>query len=157
MNNYDCYSSPPVYGHFPVSSRPRSRRAVLLVIHAARLGEQMSSFSRTHRELCFSMVGFRWVESVVCMPDTRWQSKSSLFIAPTYIPNDDVILFIPLYHMAQAGSLLFGYTLIFFDCWYHCSSYLLLLCGYLTYWWKSSQCLFNEIKVSAGSAVWRWD
>lgn len=25
---------------------------------------------------------------------------------PTYIPNDDVILFRPLYHMAQTGSLL---------------------------------------------------
>lgn len=26
--------------------------------------------------------------------------------APTYIPNNDVIFFIPLYHMAQTGSLL---------------------------------------------------
>lgn len=66
----------------------------------------MFSFSSTHRELCFNSGGFRSEEGVVGEMDTRWQSKSSLSSPPTYIPNDDVILFRPLYHMAQTGSLL---------------------------------------------------
>lgn len=77
-----------------------------LVIHAARLGEQMFSFNSTHGELCFNTGGFRSEHVVVGETDTRWQSKSSLSSPPTYIPNDDVILFRPLYHMAQTGSLL---------------------------------------------------
>lgn len=76
-----------------------------MVMLAARLEEQMFSFSSTHRGLCFNMAGFRSGDGVVGDVDTRWQSKSLLSIPPTYIPNNDVILFIPLYHMAQTGSL----------------------------------------------------
>lgn len=66
----------------------------------------MFPFSSTHRELCFNTGGFRSEDGVAAETDTRWQSKSSLSSPPTYIPNDDVILFRPLYHMAQTGSLL---------------------------------------------------
>lgn len=80
--------------------------ALLVVIHAVRMREQMFSFSSTHSELCFNTGGFRSQEGVDGEMDTRWQSKSSLSSPPTYIPNDDVILFRPLYHMVQTGSLL---------------------------------------------------
>lgn len=71
----------------------------------------MFSFSSSHRELCFNTGGFTSEEDVVGEKDTRWHSKSFLSSTPTYIPNDDVILFRPLYHMAQTGSVLHVDTL----------------------------------------------
>lgn len=92
---------------------PAKYRSAPGVVHAARVGEQMFSFSSSHRELSFNTGGFTSEHGVVGEMDTRWHSKSFLSTTPAYIINDDVILFRPLYHIAQTGSVLLSMQIHF--------------------------------------------
>ena len=123
-----------------------------------RLWEQMFSFSSIHRELCFNTGCFTSEEGAVVETDTRWQSRSSLSSPPTYISNDDVILFTQLYHKAHAGAALLSM-------WAHFDFHWLLILllplspahTRLSHIHKRPRCLFNEIKVTDDSAERRWD
>lgn len=94
---------PPRVGTFFPFHR---RGATLVVIHAARLREQMFSFSGSQWEPRSNTGGFT-SEEAAARPSGHQVALQAFAspLPPTYIPNDDVILFSPLYHTAQTGSV----------------------------------------------------
>lgn len=146
-----------------MSRLPSGLRAFLLnptqtsaaVIHAARLGEQMFSFSSTHGggALCQRLSG---VQSKNPTPGGALSLFSSA--PPTSSPNDDVILFRPSSHMAQTGCALLSM-------WKHFDSHSLPIQHLplspsprrLSGIQMKLQCLFNGIGVvvqAPGSPIW---
>lgn len=75
--------------------------------------------------------------------------------APTYIPNNDVIFFIPLYHMAQTGSLLLSMW-IYSD--FQCLRIPLLPCwmfaGFFSGSWSAFTKELHDCKKSQCDLIW---
>lgn len=96
------------------------RGATLVVIHAARLREQMFSFSGSQWESRSNTGGFTSEEGAA-RPSGHQVALQAFAspLPPTYIPNDDVILFSPLYHTAQTGSVRLLLLLLLLSVWIH--------------------------------------